>query len=83
MRLRFIGDGDTCEVFGVKFFKNRWTASHGLPDDLAERLAVNPTFEADGLPDAPEAEAVPTDPLEPSPAPAAAEPVPEPVSELA
>ena len=51
-RLRFIGDGDTCTVFGATFHRNRWNARHGLSDDLAARLAANPTFEADTL-DAP------------------------------
>ena len=51
-RLRFIGDGDTCTVFGAVFHRNRWTARHGLDDDLVARLAANPTFEADTL-DAP------------------------------
>ena len=56
MRLRFIGDGDTCAVFGAVFHRNRWTSRHGLSDDLAARLAANPTFQADNR-DGAEAEA--------------------------
>jgi hypothetical protein len=61
-RVRFIGPGDTCTVFGATFHLNRWTTSHGLPDADVARLAVNPTFEVedqaqDGDPDPEEAQA--------------------------
>ena len=46
-RVRFIGEGDTCEVFGAGFRRKRWTASHGLTDEQVALLADNPTFEVE------------------------------------
>jgi len=67
MRLRYVGDLAVTTVWGATFYRRRWTASHGLSDELALRLADNPTFQADdGAGDDP----IPFDDL-PAPAPAA------------
>ena len=47
-KVRFIGDGETCEVFGHTFYRFKWTGKHTLAPDELERLAGNPTFEVDG-----------------------------------
>jgi hypothetical protein len=56
-RLRFVGDTDACTVFGATFFRNRWTATHGVEGEQLELLKLNPTFEYDGGDAADEAEA--------------------------
>ena len=62
-RVRFIGPGDTCTVFGATFHAFRWTTSHGLDDDCVSRLATNPTFEvqADAVDGDPDPEDAPDD----------------------
>jgi hypothetical protein len=47
MRLRFIGPGEMCEVFGRVFVAGEWEEADGLPPDHAERLSQNPTFEVE------------------------------------
>lgn len=46
-RVRFIGDGEACAVFGATFRRNRWTAGHGLSEDAVAVLSGNPVFEVD------------------------------------
>ncbi len=46
-RVRFIAEGETCEVFGRVFHRHRWTSAEGLAEDQLARLAANPTFEVD------------------------------------
>jgi len=53
-RVRYIGEGETCEVFGQVFHRFQWKGVDHLAADEMDRLAHNPQFEADWLNEAPE-----------------------------
>ena len=48
MKVRYIGEGETCDVFGHTFYRFKWNGKHTLADDEVERLAGNPQFEVEG-----------------------------------
>ncbi len=47
-RLRYIGDGEECTVFGHLFERGEWVDAAALLDQAVHSLALNPTFEAEG-----------------------------------
>jgi len=44
-KVRFIGGGETCRVFGHTFVRTKWVDTDGLDEIHVARLATNPTFE--------------------------------------
>ena len=64
-QVRFIGEGETCQVFDCLFHRLEWNGSHLLTDAQVTTLSTNPTFEV--RPDVMMVESLPDPDVAPEP----------------